>query len=36
MQFSIFVQTKIDEWDLAVEAEELGYDACWAARAIVA
>ncbi len=29
MQFSILVQTKIDEWDLAVEAEELGYDACW-------
>ena len=29
MQFSILVQTKIDEWDLAVEAEDLGYDACW-------
>ncbi len=29
MQFSILVQTKVDEWDLAVEAEELGFDACW-------
>ena len=24
VQFSILVQTKIDEWDLAVEAEDLG------------
>ena len=29
MQFSIFVQTNIEEWKLAKEAEDLGYDACW-------
>ena len=29
MQFSIFVQTNIKEWQLSKEAEDLGYDACW-------
>jgi alkanesulfonate monooxygenase SsuD/methylene tetrahydromethanopterin reductase-like flavin-dependent oxidoreductase (luciferase family) len=29
MQFSITVQTKIDDWQLIKEAEELGFDAAW-------
>ena len=29
MQFGIIVQTKIDDWQLAVEAEALGFDSAW-------
>ncbi|MEM7541427.1 MAG: LLM class flavin-dependent oxidoreductase [Pseudomonadota bacterium] len=29
MEFSILLQSKIDEWQFAVDAENLGYDAAW-------
>lgn len=29
MEFSLTVQTKIDDWQIAKDAEDLGYDAVW-------
>src|SRR4029077_12226524 len=29
MEFGVFVATKIDDWQLIREAEELGYDSAW-------
>ncbi|HEY2386954.1 MAG TPA: LLM class flavin-dependent oxidoreductase [Candidatus Binatia bacterium] len=29
MQFGVFVATKIDDWQLVCEAEQLGYDRAW-------